>query len=135
MKKQTIKFSYIIPFLRLHSSNVNTLLSVGTLKQVFYSFKSTVLHRFFLLFSLRSSCCLAPSYSNPTQLKQRSRYQTWAIMPKTDKSKGSHQKKRKTMKFWTLSEKGGGISTAPQPNFLSMKSMDMCIEGRGLFCR
>ena len=42
--------------------------------------------------------------------------------------KGSHQKK-KTTKFWTLSERGGG--SAPQPNFLSMKSMDMCIEGGG----
>ena len=38
-------------------------------------------------------------------------------------------KKKKTTKFWTLSEKGGG--SAPQPNFLSMKSMDMCIEGGG----
>ena len=39
-------------------------------------------------------------------------------------------KKKKTTKFWTLSEKGGG--SAPQPNFSSMKSMDMCIEGGGV---
>ena len=38
---------------------------------------------------------------------------------------------KKKTKFGKLSEKGGGGS-APQPNFLSMKSMDMCIEGRGV---
>ena len=36
-------------------------------------------------------------------------------------------KKKKTTKFWTLSDKGGG--SAPQPNFSSMKGMDMCTEG------
>ena len=38
-------------------------------------------------------------------------------------------KKKKTTKFWTLSDKGGG--SAPQPNFSSMKGMDMCTEGGG----
>ena len=35
--------------------------------------------------------------------------------------------KKKTRKFWTLFEKGGG--SALQPNFLSEKSRDMCKVG------
>ena len=36
-------------------------------------------------------------------------------------------KKKKTMKFWTLSKER--VGSAPQPNFLLKKSMNMCIEG------
>ena len=131
---------YATPFLRLQCQYATQCRNPqASLLQV-QVYSSAQLFR---LFSLRSSCCLAPSYSNPTRLKQRSRSQTWAIMPNSDKSKGSLQ--TKTMKFWTLSEKGGG--SAPQPNFLSMKSMDMCREGgvellvqnsllyKSLFCR
>ena len=42
--------------------------------------------------------------------------------------KGSHQKK-KLRNFGHCPKRGGG--SAPQPNFLSMKGMDMCTEGEG----
>ena len=38
--------------------------------------------------------------------------------------------KKKNYEILDIVRKGGG--SAPQPNFLSMKGMDMCTEGRGV---